>query len=608
MNSGVQHKKLIISILSLIVLLSSSLISQNKKYVLFNNLDPDFAQTAYYENFQKYDGLKDYEPYAISLPFNASTFAQYNITDFDMAIFPMGDNALSYSSGGHKVITKIKEMIAAGKNVLVTGRTMLYRALAPGGSDKDPEVVDFLENTMGIDYIHRKDVHKVEGNTTTWWSYIIHGHDPDPVGKSIRKGCNFETYNGWPPLAYYMSLDIFFSKDKEKYPQVEHFIYHDGLERNDTIVAIRTEVGESRLILYSMGFEAYCGEIPRGSLLHRCMLWALGNIKPDGPVLQFDPVNLDFERVKVDSSRDLEFVINSIGKEELEITETSFFDNPDDVFTIVEGEVPFGGTPITLKNGESHKLKVRFTPKDKKEYAGMLSVYSNSITGNIKDLNCAGIGGQENSGPKVATNFGKKIDFGQLRLAKSETFELKFYNPGDKELTVQMCRMDTNMADHDLFTFPQVLATPFFVQPGDSIIVKVKFAATKNEYRIYTGKILIECDALNDPVFEIDLTGEIIEGTSVDEDVLAKLDINIIPMPVQNEFRIDINNNYTMLSNANIYISDLLGAKVKNIFSGSLASGFTGFDVNSTSMASGIYLLVAEVGSRKIVKRIVVSK
>lgn len=608
MNSGIQIKNLFLSVMTMAVLIVSFSYSQDKKYILFNDLDPEFAHTAYFENFQKYDGLKDYAQFAISVPFNGSTFSQYTLTDFDIAIFPMGDKALSYTSGGHKVVTKIKDMIAAGKNVLITGRSMLYQALDPGGSAKDPEVIDFLENTMGIDYIHRKKVHKVEGNTTTWWSYIIHGHDPDPVGKSIRKGCNYETYNGWPPLAYYLSLDIFFSKDKIKYPQVEHFIYHDGLERNDTIVAIRTEVGKSRLILYSMGFEAYCGEIPRGSLLHRCMVWALGNIKPDGPVLQLDPVNLDFERVAVDSSRELELQINSIGKEDLKITETSFFDNADGVFEIIEGEIPFGGTPVVLKNGESHKLVVRFTPSDKKQYSELLSIYSNYIIGNIKDVECMGIGGQENSGPKVATNFGKKIDFGQLRKAKSETFELIFYNPGDKELTVQVCKMDTNMADHDLFTFPQVLSTPFFVQPGDSTIVKVKFAATQEEYRFYNSRILVECDAMNDPTFEIELVGEIIEGTSVEDEISEYLNIQAVPMPVQNEFKLMINNSGMLLNNADIYLSDLLGNNVMNIYSGVIDSGITNININSSQLPNGVYLIVAQLSSGKIVKRIIISR
>jgi len=599
--------KLIILIVLMIVTAVPNTFGQTYKYIFFNNLDPEFAESAYLNNFDSYPGLQDYKPYLLSVPFNSATFSKYNITDFDLAIFPMGDYPLNYTSGSYSVIKKIKEMIAAGKNVLITGRQILYKALSPSGSDKNPEVIDFLENTMGIDYIHRKQVHKVEGNTTTWWSFIIHGHFQDPIGKSIRKGCNMN-YNGGDPLAYYMSLDIFFTKDKDKYFQVEHFIYDDSYERNDTIVATRTEIGKSRVVLYAMGFEAFAGEIPRASLLHRCMVWSLGNIKPDGAVLQFDPVFLDFERVDVDSTRELPFEIKNIGKEDLVVTETSFFDNPDDAFKITEGEIKSGDKPITLKTGETHPMKVSFTPKQKIEYAALLSIYSNSLTGNIKDINCLGIGGHENSGPKIETNYGTLIDFGKLKKGRSKTVYLAFYNPGDKELTVQKCKMDTTMPDHDLFTFAQVLNTPFFVKPGDSVLVKVKFAAIENEERVYNSKILIESNAMNNPNFDIDLKGEIYTPTDVSDEPNEIGSLKVLPNPVnKNDFNVAVDLNNINPANIEIYISDVLGNRIQNVYNGVLNTSGR-FNVDASRLASGVYFVVTQINSKKIITRMVVEK
>lgn len=603
------HSTRIIILIAVLSFLTTSLsLSQDKKYIFFNNFDPEYAQSAYLDNFQSYDGLIDYAPYVLSVPFNDATFAQHPITDFDLAIFPMGDYPLNYKSGNSSVIKKIKKMIDAGKNVLITGRQILYRALAPSGGDKDPEVIDFLENTMGIEYIKRKKVYKVEGNTTTWWSFIIHGHFGDPIGKSIRKGCNM-TYNGWDPLAYVMSLDVFFSKYKDKYFQVEHFIYHDGLERNDTIVATRTEIGKSRVVLYAMGFEAFAGAVPRGSLLHRCMVWTLGNIKPDGAVLQFDPVYMDFERVQIDSTRELPLTIKNIGKKDLVITETSFFDNPDDAFKITEGEIKSSDTPVTLKTDETHFMKVSFTPKNKVDYAALLSIYSNSVTGNIKDINCLGIGGQETTGPKIETNFGKFIDFGKLRKGRSKTVNLTFYNPGEKELTVQTCKMDTSMRDHDLFTFAQVLNTPFFVQPGDSIIVKVKFAAVNDETRIYKGKIIIECDALNDPAFDIKMQGEIIEFTDVDDNHNNPASLQVLPNPVNgNEFHIRLDVKQSIDTHLDMYITDMLGNRVAEIITGQVSEELNTFTADASQLSSGVYFIVADIGLKRIIKRMIVSR
>ncbi len=608
MKSQLHLSKISFFIILFAIISSLQMNGEDKKYIFFNNLDPTFAQTAYLENFQKYNGLVDYAPHLLSVPFSDATFAQHKITDFDLAIFTMGDKPLSYKSGNSSVIKKIKEMIAAGKNVLITGRQILYKALAPAGSDKDPETINFLTNTMGINYIKRKKVYKVEGNTTTWWSFVIHGHFGDPIGKSIRKGCNMR-YNGWDPLANLMSLDVFFTKDKNKYYQVEHFIYHDGLERNDTIVATRTEIGKSRIVLYALGFEAFAGEIPRGSLLYRCMFWTLGNIKPDGAVLQLDPVNMDFERVKIGSTRILPLVINNIGKEELVITGTSFFDNPDDAFKITEGEIKSGDTPVKLKSGESHKMKVSFTPKKKNNYAVILSIHSNSATGNIKDINCVGTGGQETTGPKVSTNYGKMIDFGKLRKGRSKKVNLTFYNKGENELTVQTCKMDASMRDHDFFTFAQVMRTPFFVKPGDSTIIKVKFAAVSEKARIYKGKIIIECDALNDPNFEIRMMGEIKNQSDVEEWKNDFGTIKILPNPITgNKFNIRLNINHSINTPINISITDIIGNKVSDIYSGRVPLGETVFTADASGLATGLYFIVTQLNSRKIITRMLISR
>lgn len=584
-------------------------LSSVPKYIIFSNFDDTYINTAYFDNFKNYDGLTDYAPNLIKAPFDANTLSQYNLTDFDMAIFPMGDAKLSSKAGSTSVIAEIKKMIAAGKNVLVTGRQMVYQALDPSGSDKNPDVVDFLTNTMGIQWIGKKLVSSFDGTTLTWWSYVIHGHDPDPVGKSVRKGCNMK-YNNGDPLANYLSLDVFKSKDPNTYFPVEHFIYSDAYERNDTIVAIRAEVGQSRIVLYSMGFEAFAGEIPRGSLLHRCMVYCLGNIKPDGPNIQFDPLAIDFERVPLDSMRIIDVEIKSIGKDPLVITETNFFDDGEGTFTIVSGEIKKGSKSVTLKNGEFYAMKIGFKPTEKKQYTGTFSVYSNSMTGNIKDINLQGIGGQDNNGSKISTNYGTSIDFGKVEKAKSKTIDLKIYNDGDKELLVQTFKMDLTQKDADRFTFAQVLNTPFFVKPRDSVTVKVKFAATVAEERVYTGKIKVDCDAVNNPSFFIDLSGEIYTPSGVVDNELnssdGKFKMSVSPNPASSEFVI----NYNLLSNdgtdLNLRLADINGNLIEKLDNNNLSSGTIKY--NTSNISNGVYFIIAEYRGISYYLNVIVNK
>jgi len=590
--------------------LSSNLNAQ-KKYILFDNLDnvtePD---SVYYYNFLDHPGLNGYYPNLVKAPFSSATFSQYNITDFDLAIFPIGFNKLSYSSGSATVIGKIKEMIAAGKNVILTGRDFLNKALGVG-TDNNPDVKDFLTNTMGIQFIKKKLVSSNDGTTLTWWSFFVRGGENDPVGISNIKACNFSYYvNYGSPLEYYLSIDVFKSKDVTKYFPVEHFIYDNNDLRNDTLVATRTEVGQSRIILYSMGFEAYCGQIARADLLFRCMKWALGNIKPDGAAIQNDPPNLDFDRLPVDSSRTLYVTLSSFGKQDLEITETSFWSNDAKAYTIVSGEVKAGGKSLTLKYGQTHTIGIKFQPKSKGTFPGTLSIYSNALVDNIKDIELLGVGGIDNSGPKIATNFGKLIDFGKVKKATSKTVDLKIFNDGDKELTIQQFKMDLTMPDNDRFTFAQGMNYPFFVKVKDSVTVKVKFAATIDEERVYNGKIIVECDAKNDPQFSIDLKGEIGPFVGVDEPIAVtgeNFSMNISPNPASDnsELTCNLQNGSAKM---NLYLTDLSGAKLMQISQTVMNSVEQKFSISTQALANGKYFVVAEIDGKTFVANFIVSK
>ncbi len=590
--------------------LSSDLNAQ-KKYILFDNLDPAFIDSAYYYNFIDQKDLNAYYPNLIRAPFSDATFSQNSITSFDLAIFPMGNNKLSYSSGSSTVIGKIKEMIAAGKNVIITGRDFLNKALGVG-SDKNPDVLNFLQNTMGIEFIKKKKVSSNDGSTISWWSFFIRGHSPDPVGISAIKACNFtyeERYG--TPLAYPVyDLDVFKSKDETKYFPVEHFIYGQNDVVSDTLVATRTEVGQSRIVLYSMGFEPYCGTLRRAELLYRCMVWALGNIRPDGPAIQNDPPNIDFDRVPLDSSRTMNVTISSVGKQDLEISETSFWENPDDAYSIVSGEVKASGPSIKLKYGQTHVVGIQFKPKTKKNYAGIFSITTNATVDNIKDINLLGVGGIDNGGPQIATNFGKLIDFGKVKKATSKTVDLVLYNDGDKELTIQKFRMDTTLPDRDRFTFAQTLPNPLFVKVKDSLKIKVKFAATVNEERVFTGRINVECDAKNDAQFSIELSGEIAPFTGVDDPIALtgeNFSMSISPNPASDNTELTCNLQFGS-AKMNLYLTDLSGVKLMQIANSVISTGEQKFSIRTQSLANGKYFVVAEIDGKRFVTNFIVSK
>lgn len=570
------------------------------KYILFNNFDTQFANDAYAKYFTDEAYTDTYAKFARVAPFSASTFSQYKITDYDLAIFPLGDLPLNASVGGLNILQKIREMIAAEKNVMITGRKYLWYAFDPSSSDKNSEVQRFLTDTLGIRYITNLPFHRIQGNTITWWSFWIRGDLECQIGKNIVKWCNIGFNTGtevWWPLANYMSVNVFQTLNKEKFSPVDHVIRTNNAYATDTLVGIKAEWGKSRIAAWSMGFEGFAGDIPRGTLLYRAMVWLLGNIPPDGPVLSIEPLRIDFGHVPVDSTRDIDLELRSIGTENLIIKETSWWEE-DKAFSIVAGEVKIN-KPVTLKKGQSHKLTVRFAPKvDKQTYNAQLSIYTNSLP-DYRYIDVVGTAGKGNQGPIIATNHGTKMDFGKLKMPELKKDDSLFIrNDGDMELNINYLKIEEN--DDDAFNFHQVVKVPISIKPKDSVLIIVRFSYRQQE-RIYKGLIKISSDAINAKDFFIELEGEIVPSLSVRDNIFKSkdklLELSISPNPFNKSLVLNYSAFENLSENVGIVVYDLLGNE--HYRTQKLITGEGSLNINLNSNR-GIYFLVANYKDERI--------
>ena len=189
-------------------------------------------------------------------------------------------------------------------------------------------------------------------------------------------------------------------------------------------------------------------------------------------------------------------------------------DDGNGAFKIWSGEIKSTDSPITLKTGEKKKLQLSFTPKAIQDYTGKLTVFNTSTNASFLQIPLAGIGGQDNSGPNIETNYGTSIDFGQVKLGKNRVDTLRIYNTGDKDLQIDNFSLDSTVDKNTLFTFANTMNFPIMVAPKDSALVRLKFAATIQTPGIYHGRINVECNAKNKTTFSIDMQGEIVTNTN----------------------------------------------------------------------------------------------
>lgn len=605
--SRFKMRKLLLQLIVLIFALTTNFyarpklfpsLQQDSKYILFDNLEqPNFVDSAYWNYLNNPEIMPEFANFIIRKPFNDATLQQYNLANFDVAIFLLGDNKLNAKVGNTSVLNAIRQIIQAGKNAMIIGRRVLWYAFNPESPDKNPEVQKFLEDTLGIEYLTFLRVSKQEGNTTYYWSFNIRGAFGDPVGMSIIKWCNI-IYNpspgvDWTPLAIYLGFDVFRSRDPIQYPPVDHFIRTNNAYPNDTIVGIRTEIGTSRLCFWSIGFEAFAGDIPRSTQIQRALTWLKGNIAPDGAAYDLDPPVVEFGSLPLDSSAELNVNIISTGKLDLNIDEIDFWDNPNSVYEIVSGKIT-NKNPKTLKRGEIHTFTIRFKPKEAIEYKGSISIHSNALDQEYRYIDVWGYGGKLQKGPQILTNaVNDTIDFGSVFKPTSKKIDFKIYNIGDRDLEIREFEIDTTFGDFSQFDIAQTLNKPFTIYPNDSVTIKLRFSAAVNEERMYYGRLHLETNINEQPHLYIHLIATASGTVSISDPPSISAPFKLYPNPSNGTLLINFNSR---ISNP-ILISckDFLGRIIKQFYITNLELQTILIDLSE--LPSGIYFISTKTES-----------
>jgi hypothetical protein len=106
--------------------------------------------------------------------------------------------------------------------------------------------------------------------------------------------------------------------------------------------------------------------------------------------------------------------------------------------------------------------------------------------------------------------------------------------------------------------------------------------------------------------FTYSTTAELAYNMIVDvDDMLAPEDISIRPNPVTHNANIGFSLSNS--ANVNIAVFDILGKKVKDIYSGDMTAGSQNVNVNVSELNKGVYFVKLQINSEVVVKKIVVA-
>jgi hypothetical protein len=205
------------------------------------------------------------------------------------------------------------------------------------------------------------------------------------------------------------------------------------------------------------------------------------------PLLEVNPVALNFGDVEAGKSRILDLSIINTGTADLTLQRVDITPASIAAFT-VQG---VGDLPVTVRRGATFSLQVKFSPSEATTVTGTLHLVSDAA--NMRDLIVALTGtGATIPMPLLEVN-PSALAFGEVQVGGSRKLGITLTNAGTAALMLD--RVDITPATLTAMTVQGVPALPVTVAAGAKLPIQLTFAPT--ETGTVTGILHLGTDAAN---------------------------------------------------------------------------------------------------------------
>lgn len=577
--------------------------TDDERFVFFRNFDPAFQQSAYYKYFEE----SEYADGFLRTDFSDDFFSSHEITDYEIAVFPLGNMALNAATnGGIKVIDKINEMLDNGGKVIITGRVALLAA--HGTSGADPAVADLLENKLGVEYIGWQPTCDTSGTTITFRQFIAKGAPGDPVSIGFAKNCNVIS-NSVPPLAYYYNADVFKKKNDVKFNAVDHFTLGSEPNNTDTLVGIRSELENgAKAVFWSIGYEVICHDHDRSMNLMGAMRWLLRAKPGEGPNIEFLESQVNYGTVAIEDTSYKNVVVRNSGNSMLTIDEIYLEEFLwEGIFEIDESTLP--ALPVQLEPDELFSVKVAFMPMENRTYNEYLDFISDANNANSEGMISVELRGTGGVGiaPLLSVS-DSTLDFGEIEPLKQVDKDITFKNVGTQEFFINYMAIEED--EMNVFRFQEGSSVPATLEPQETRKVKIRFVPQEHDTE-YTANLKVLSNSENLPQMDIPLRGSGSSAGAVYDwgrSPSGRLSLSIAPNPVGQNANISFSVGSQLPVHAELLLFDEAGNLVAGLIDRAVTPGQTDISFESGSLATGQYYMVLRAMGETAVMPLTVSK
>lgn len=336
------------------------------------------------------------------------------------------------------------------------------------------------------------------------------------------------------------------------------------------------------------------------------------------PLLKVNNEYVNFQEVEIGSFKDtiVSAIVQNVGSEDINISKIEQIGPDETHFDIL-----FGENPILLKPGQTHRMELRFTPEDKSRKNTLIEFSYDKEGSPLRSFLFA-----EGVFPRVDT---ATLSIASFTGSAGDLIEVPIYikNVSSKGIAPSITgfkaelRFNSSMLDpvgyenninnyDDLRSIQLTLPAQF---GNDSILIKIPFkiglgndTITKlsllNSYPIGKGRIVLKEES---GVFS--LTNFCRDGNNRLFEPNGKLFLsNIIPNPIEASGKI----NYELFEagNTKIYLTDINGTKIKTLIDAYAFPGSKELTFDLKDLATGVYFLVLETPTKRLIRRFEINR
>jgi len=211
--------------------------------------------------------------------------------------------------------------------------------------------------------------------------------------------------------------------------------------------------------------------------------------------------------------------------------------------------------------------------------------------------------------PTVLTNT-DSLDFGTVRLDSTKVLPVEV--SADNEKGIEISRVQTIFPTKRGFdvlsTVPDLTSGPLKLNKGEKMIINVKFTALKHGISNSTLNIYSNDELNSLKQVKLAAFGQDPAGISDFDEKAVVPDLKILSNPATEKVKIEFSCGIGSMFQGQISLYNSLGQKIRNVFTGSVDPDYNSLEFDTRELNSGVYYLIFNLGTKSIVKGLVIVK